>query len=42
MKKIKRLIALIVIIIGESIYASNEFLDINLIGYFNPDTQEPL
>ena len=42
MKKLKSLIALVIFIIGGSIYVSNEYLDIDLLEYFNPDTEEPV
>jgi endonuclease I len=42
MKNIKSLVALLVIIIGGTIYVSETYLDIDLVGYIIPDTKEPI
>jgi len=42
MKSTKSIIALIVIIISGIIYVSETYLDIDLMGYINPDTDNPI
>ncbi len=42
MKNIKSIVALLVIILGGAFYVSETYLDLDLIGYIIPDTEEPV
>lgn len=42
MKNLKSIIALLVFLIGGTIYVSQTYLDIDLLGYINPDVEEPV
>ena len=41
MKKAKRLIGLLIVIIGAVFYLSQTYLEIDLLSYIIPDTTEP-
>jgi endonuclease I len=42
MKNVKKLIALLIVILGGTFYVSETYLDIDLLAYIIPDTSEPI